>query len=172
VNAQAPDDPAIGPVQIVVTNAAGDSAPFTIQKAAIAPALLAPDSFNVGGKQYVAALYPDGKTFVGKTNLIAGVPFRPAKAGDDIVLYGIGFGPVTPANPAGVVTGQQNSLVTKPIIRFGQTQADLVYYGLAPNFVGLYQFNVKVPSVSSGDQQLTVDMGGVSTNQNLFITIQ
>lgn len=172
VNAQAPDDAQNGPVRIVITNPAGESAPFTIQKAAIAPALLAPESFNVGGKQFVTALYTDGRTFVGKTNLISGVPFRPAKAGDNIVLYGIGFGPVTPSNPAGVVSGQATSLQTKPTFRFGQAVAELVYYGLAPGFVGLYQFNIKVPGAGTGDQPLTVDVGGVSTNQNLFITMQ
>ena len=102
----------------------------------------------------------------------SGVPFRPAKAGDNIVLYGIGFGAVSPANPAGVVTEGQNSLQTKPTFRFGQTPAELVYWGLAPGFVGLYQFNIKVPSAPSGDQALTVDVGGVSANPNLFITMQ
>ena len=172
VNVQVPDDPLIGTARIVVTNPAGDSPPFMIQKANVAPALLAPSAFNVGGKQYAAALYTDGKTFVGRTNLIAGVPFRPVKAGDIIVLYGVGFGPVNPSNPAGVVTGQQNSLQTKPAFRLGQTPAEIVYDGLAPGFVGLYQFDIKVPSAGSGDQPLTVDLGGIGTNQNLFITMQ
>jgi uncharacterized protein (TIGR03437 family) len=172
VNVQVPDDPATGPVQLVVTNAAGPSNPITVQKTAIAPAVLAPSSFNVGGKQYVAALFTDNVTFVGPANLISGVKFRPAKAGDIIIIYGIGFGPVSPANAAGVVTSQSNSLQTKPNFRFGQTAATLLYYGLAPNFVGLYQFNIQVPSVTSGDQPLNVDVDGVSTNQTLFITMQ
>jgi len=172
VNVQAPDDSAAGPVRVVVTNDAGNSNAVTIQKAAIAPALLAPSSFNVGGKQYAAGLFTDGVTFVGKTNLISGVKFRPAKAGDIIVIYGIGFGPVTPSNPAGVVTTQQNNLAATPNFRFGQTPAALVYYGLAPGFLGLYQFDIKVPTLSPGDQPLNVDVGGVSTNQTLFITTQ
>ena len=175
VNVQAPDDPAVGPVRIVLTNPAGDSPPFTIQKAAVAPALLAPASFNVDGKQYVFAVFQDGaatQTYVGKTNLISGVKFRPAKAGDIIALYGIGFGPVTPANAAGVVTTEVNSLKTLPTFRFGQTPATLTYYGLVQGIVGLYQFNIKVPASATGDQALTVDVGGVSANPNLFITMQ
>ena len=173
VNVQAPDDPAIGPVRIVLTNPAGDSPPITMQKAAIAPALLAPASFNVGGKQYVVAVFQDGSaTYVGKTNLIGGLKFRPAKAGDIIALYGIGFGPVTPDNPAGVVTTQSNSLKILPIFRFGQTPAPLTFYGTVQGALGLYQFNIKVPAAASGDQALTVDVGGVSANPNLFITMQ
>ena len=175
VNAQAPDDPQNGTVRIVVTNPAGDSPPFMIQKAAIAPALLAPPSFLVSDKQYVFAVFQDGaatSTYVGKTDLIGGLKFRPAKANDIIALYGIGFGPVSPDNPAGVVTTQSNSLKTLPIFRFGQTTAQLTYYGLVQGSIGLYQFNIKVPSGVTGDQPLTVDVGGVSANPNLSITLQ
>lgn len=173
VNVQVPEDSASGPVPVVLTNEAGDSNAITIQEAAIAPALLAPSAFNVGGKQYAAGLFTDGVTYVGQTNLIAGVKFRPAKAGEVIVLYGIGFGPVTPSNPAGVVTSQKNSLATPPNFRFGQTPATLVYYGLAPGFLGLYQFDITVPGgLGAGDQPLSVDVGGVSLNQTLFITTQ
>jgi uncharacterized protein (TIGR03437 family) len=171
VNVQVPDDPATGPVQLVVTNAAGPSNPITVQKTAIAPAVLAPSSFNVGGKQYVVAQFADG-TFVGPANLISGVKFRPAKVGDIVIVYGIGFGPVSPGNASGLITSQSNSLQTKPNFRFGQTAATLMYDGLASGFVGLYQFNIQVPNVSSGDQPLNVDVGGVSTNQSLFITVQ
>lgn len=172
INAQAPEDPATGPVEVVVSNANGSSDPVIVQKAAIAPALLSPAAFNVGGKQYVTALYTDGTTFVGKAGLISGLSFRPAKAGDTIIFYGIGFGPVTPATPAGTIAAGANSLQSKPNFRFGEVPATLTYYGLAPGFVGLFQFNVVVPNTGGGDQQLNVDVGGVPVNQNLFITTQ
>ena len=72
---------------------------------------------------------------------------------------------------AGVVCSQANSLVTTPNFRFGQTQAKLTYDGQVPGFVGLYQFNVTVPNVSPGDMALNVDVGGVTLNQSLFITV-
>lgn len=171
VNVQAPDDSASGDgIPVVVTNAAGSSPVFSMKKSAVAPALLAPSSFNVSGKQYVVAQFAD-QTFVGKTGLISGVNFRPAKPGDTIIIYGIGFGPVNPNTPAGTIATQSNSLVGKPNFRFGQTPATLSYLGLAPGFVGLYQFNVVVPQVSPGDVQLNVDVGGVALNQNMFVTI-
>jgi uncharacterized protein (TIGR03437 family) len=141
-----------------------------MQKNTIAPAVLAPPSFNTQGHQWVVALHAD-QSYVGKTGLISGLTFRPAKVGETIVIYGIGFGPVTPSTPAGVIATQATSLQTKPNVRFGQTPAALVYYGLAPNFVGLYQFNVTVPNVGAGDMPLNIDIGGVTLNQNCFTTV-
>ena len=172
VNAQVPDGIPVGDgVPLIVNNASGSSSAFSVKTDTIAPAVLAPASFNVGGKQFVVAQFAD-QTFVGKPNLIAGVNFRPAKPGDTVVIFGIGFGPVSPTNPAGVICTQANSLVTKPTFRFGQTAAALSYFGLVPNFVGLYQFNVTVPNVSPGDIPLNIDVGGTALNQSLFITVQ
>lgn len=171
VNVQAPDDPNLGSgMQIVLTNAGVQSNTVTMQKTATAPALLAPSSFIVGGKQWVVAQFPD-QTFVGKTGLIAGLNFRPAKPGETIIIYGIGFGPVTPSVAAGTIASAVNSLQNMPTFRFGQVQAGLSYAGLAPGFVGLYQFNVVVPNVSTGDMPLNVDVGGVSIGQTMNITV-
>jgi uncharacterized protein (TIGR03437 family) len=172
VNVQAPDDPKNGAgFQVVLTNSAGASNAFIMQKNAVAPALLSPPVFNTQGHQWVVAQHLD-QTFVGKANLISGLSFSPAKRGELITIYGIGFGPVIPATLAGVVASTQNSLQSKPNIRFGQTPATLQYYGLVPGYVGLYQFNVVVPStVSPGDMQLSVDAGGVTLAPSLFITV-
>jgi uncharacterized protein (TIGR03437 family) len=141
-----------------------------MQKKAIAPALLAPPSFNVQGHQWVVAQFPD-LTFAGKPGLISGLNFRLPKAGDVLTIYGIGFGPVTPSTPAGVIATVATTLQSQPSIRFGEVPATLGYYGLSPSFVGLYQFNVIVPTVAPGDIPFNVDVGGVSLNQNLFITV-
>ncbi len=171
VNVQAPDDASTGAgIQVVVANTAGSSNAVAMQKNSIAPALLAPSSFNTQGHQWVVALHAD-QTYVGKTDLISGLPFKPAKPGETITIYGIGFGPVNPATPAGVIATVQNSLQNKTTFRFGQAPATSSYSGLAPGYVGLYQFNVVVPNVSSGDMPLNVDVGGSSLKQSLYITV-
>ncbi|HLG99882.1 MAG TPA: choice-of-anchor V domain-containing protein [Bryobacteraceae bacterium] len=171
VNVQAPDDPNTGAgIAVVLANSSGTSNTFSMQKNAIAPALLSPSPFNTQGHQWVVAQHAD-QTYVGKTGLISGLSFSPAKPGETIVIYGIGFGPVSPAIAAGTIAKVSNHLATTPTFRFGQTAAKLQYYGLAPNFVGLYQFNATVPNVSAGDMPLNVDVGGVPLNQTLYITV-
>ena len=64
VNAQVPSNVATGSQPVIVTSAAGASAASTIAVNQQEPGLLAPSSFLVGGKQYVAALFSDGATFV------------------------------------------------------------------------------------------------------------
>jgi uncharacterized protein (TIGR03437 family) len=172
VNIQAPDDSNNGDgIPIVLTNSAGSSNTTSMQKNSIAPAVLAPSAFIVQGHQWVVAQHTD-QTYVGKTNLISGLPFSPAKPGEIITIYGIGFGPVNPDTPAGTITpALQNSLVSTPTFRFGQTPAALQYDGLVPGFVGLYQFNLVVPKVGAGDMPLNVSVGAANLNQNLYITV-
>jgi uncharacterized protein (TIGR03437 family) len=173
VNAQVPSNAGTGPESIVVSTAFGSSAPYSITVNLVEPGLLAPSSFIIGGQQQVAALFADGATYVLPTGAIAGVPSRPAKPGDSITLYGIGFGQVTPTIPAGQVVGQANSLALPLQITMGGAQANASYDGLAPGAVGLYQFNVTVPQISGGNAvPLTFSVGGVSGTQTLYIAIQ
>ena len=173
VNAQVPSTVGTGTQQVIVTTAAGASAAFSITVNSEQPGLLAPSSFTVAGKQYVTALFADGATFVLPPGSIAGLNSRRTQPGDVITLYGIGFGAVTPAIGAGQVVQQSNSLVAPLHILFGQTEATVSYAGLAPNAVGLYQFNVVVPNVSSSDSiPLTFTLAGVSGKQTLYIAVQ
>jgi len=173
LNVQAPMDlPASGPVNVEVVNAAGTSSAQTVTVSKTAPVLLTSTLFNVGGRQYAAALYPDFVTYVGREGLVPGVVSRPAKPGDTIILLGIGFGSTNPAIPAGQIVTQLAPISSSLRILFGQTQADVAYAGLAPNFVGLYQFNVVVPNVDNGDVQLNVELDGQRVDQTLYLTVQ
>ena len=168
-----PSNAPTGSQPLIVTTAAGSSTAYTITVNQQEPGLLAPSSFIVGGKQYVVALFSDGATFVLPPGAIAGVPSRRAKPGDAITLYGVGFGAVTPNIPAGQVVGQTNTLAAPLHILFGQTEALLGYDGLAPNAVGLYQFNVTVPNMAASDTvPLTFTLGGVAGTQTLYIAVQ
>ena len=173
VNAQVPSTVSTGSQQLIVFTPAGASAPYTITVNPSQPGLLAPTAFSTGSRQYVGALFPDGITYVLPPSVNAGVPARRAKAGDVITLYGVGFGPVTPAVPAGQIVQQKNTLAQPFTVNFGQTPAKLDYSGLAPGFIGLYQFNVIVPSVTAGDAiPVTFTLNGTPGSQTLFIAIQ
>ena len=170
VNVQVPDDGgATGPVQITITNSLGTSAPLTMNKGAQSPALLTTPAFNVGGRQYVAALFPDNVTFVGRTGLIAGVPFRPAKPGDVLIVYAVGCGATNPATAAGTVLAAPVPLAGAVQVMFGQTTATAQAFVSA---LGLCQINVTVPNLPSGDIAINASVDGTATGQTLFTTIQ
>ena len=172
MNVQVREGIGTGPVPVVVTNCGGSSAAATVTASAALPGVLAPASFKAGGTQYVAAQLADGK-FAGDPSVVPATE-RPAKPGETITLYGIGFGPVNPASAAGVIVSGQNQLTGALKIMFGQVQATAIpYQGLSPNYVGLYQINVTIPStVPAGDQALSVTLDGVDTGQNLFLTVR
>jgi uncharacterized protein (TIGR03437 family) len=170
VNAQVPSGVGTGPQPVVVTTAGGSSVASTITVNRVQPGLLAPAVFKLPAGQYVAALFPDGVTFV--LPPISGVPTRRAKPGDTIIFYGVGFGPVTPEIAAGQIVTQTNQLQSIFQTSFAGTPANVTFSGLTGGFLGLYQFNVVVPNVAASDSvPFTYSLGGVSGPQNLIIAV-
>jgi uncharacterized protein (TIGR03437 family) len=173
VNAQVPSAVAPGPQEVIVTTPTGSSAPYIATVNVQQPGLLAPSSFNLGGKQYVAAFLSDGATYVLPPGTISGLASRRAQVGDTITLYGVGFGAVTPDIPAGQVAQQSNALASPLHIFLGQTEVSITYSGLSPGAVGLYQINFVVPNVPGSDTvALTFTLNGVTGRQTLYIPIQ
>jgi uncharacterized protein (TIGR03437 family) len=171
INALVPSDAPVGPVEIRLTNTNGTSDGFAIYVNQTQPGLLAPPSFQIGGKQYLAALFTDG-SFAIPQNAITGVPSHPAKPGDTLTVYGVGFGAVSPAFTAGTVVTQANSLTTPVRFLFGATAATASYSGLVPSYTGLYQFNVVVPNVAANNATpISLTLGGVADSQTLYIAI-
>jgi uncharacterized protein (TIGR03437 family) len=173
VNAQVPSTIAPGLQPVVVTTAGGSSVAFMISVNLTEPGLLAPASFNLQAGQYVTALFPNGTTFVLPPGSIPGVVSARAKPGDTIVLYGVGFGTVTPDNPAGILVSQTNTLTSTFHASFAGTPATVNYSGLTAGYLGLYQFNVVVPNVAASDSvPFTFTLGENAGTQNLVIAIQ
>ncbi|HXS95109.1 MAG TPA: choice-of-anchor V domain-containing protein [Candidatus Limnocylindrales bacterium] len=171
VDAQVPSDAPTGDdVPIVVTTGAGSSTAYSIRVNALQPGLLAVPQFTFGGKQYVVAQHRDG-SFVLPSGSVSGA--TPAKAGETITIYGIGFGPVNPDFPAGQIVTAQNSLASPVTMKFGSTNATISYGGLSPGFVGLYQFNVVVPSVTANTAMpFSYTLNGSAGPQSLYTAVQ
>jgi len=119
-------------------------------------------------------LAPAGPTVTGAISArISGVKSQRAKPGDTIILYGIGFGSVKPTIPAGQLAEMQSELAESFTVSFDGKQATIPYDGLAPNFVGLYQFNVVVPQIAPSDRvPVTFTLGGTSGTQTLYTAVQ
>ena len=175
LNVQAPEDSATGNVAITVTNCHATSGPLQLARQALAPGMLAPANFSSGGIQYMVATFASDGAYVLNTSLGSslGLNSRPAKPGDQIIAYGIGFGDVTPSILPGVIVQQSNSLVNPVSFSFGSTNAAVAYAGLAGGFVGLYEFFITVPTgLASTDYPIAVKQNGMRLPQTLYLTVQ
>jgi uncharacterized protein (TIGR03437 family) len=172
VNAQVPSNIPPGLQPVIVSTPGGNSAAYSIRVNPTEPGLLAPAVFNLKGGQYVAALFPDGVTFVLPPGSIPGVASARAKPGDTIILYGVGFGTVAPDSPAGQIVTQSNRLNGTFQAFLAGTPAVVSFSGLTGGYLGLYQFNVVVPNVAASDTvPLSFSLAGSPGPQNLLISI-
>jgi uncharacterized protein (TIGR03437 family) len=172
VNAQVPSNVATGSQTLTIKSPGGTSSAKTVTVTTTQPGILAPASFNVGGNQYAGALFSDASTYVMPTGAVSGVTSRPAKPGETITFYGVGFGAVNPDIPAGRTVAQANSLVASFVPTIGGVNATTSYAGLAPGAIGLYQFNIVVPNVPNSDLvPFKFTLGGVAGTQSLYIAV-
>jgi uncharacterized protein (TIGR03437 family) len=172
INVQAPGNLGDGPVNVQALNHFAVSNIFTMQKTALAPGMLAPPKFNIGGKQYLVATYGTNYFFVGNENLLPGAPFRPAKPGDILYVYGVGFGDTTPYFAPGVIPRVLTQLNAQAKFQFGPALVTPYYAGYYPNFIGLDLFGLVVPDVPDGDHQITVLVNGQPLAQTLYLTVK
>jgi len=174
LNVQAPEDSTTGNVAITVTNCKATSSITMFSRRNLAPGLLAPANYSSGGTQYMVATFAFDGAYVLNTSLGAsfGLNSRPAKPGDLIIAYGVGFGDVTPSILPGVIVGQSNALVNPVTFSFGATPATLSYSGLAGSFIGFYEFYITVPSgLADGDYQINVTQNGAALPQTMYLTV-
>jgi uncharacterized protein (TIGR03437 family) len=171
INLQAPADTKTGTVAVAVTTASG-TATSTVTLAAAGP------SFSMlNGKYPAAVVYTPGAAgntgggydLIGPAGAFS-FTTRPVKAGEVLVLYGVGFGATNPpVTPGQAFSGIANS-VTLPVVKIGGVTAQVNFGGIVQ--AGLFQFNVLVPSAGTGDQLLTATVNGASTPANVYITLQ
>lgn len=154
INAQLPwEVPASGTVTVVVTNNGIASAPQTVPVSLFSPAAFAAQGSAI-------AIHPDGTLVVPKTS--------PALPGETLQLLATGLGPVTPPP----VTGNNSLDVLRqttatPTILIGGASAKVIFSGLSPQFVGVYQVNFIVPpTVPNADNvPLEIQIGTMSSVQ-------
>jgi uncharacterized protein (TIGR03437 family) len=155
-----------GIVPVVVTSNGQASAPAMIEIKTQSAGILAPASFKVEDKQFAVAIHTNG-AFVTKA--------APTAPGETLTFYGIGFGAVNPASTAiaGRVVNAANALAASVQFKFGGVAGQVAFAGLVQGLVGVYQFNVAVPSdAPAGDIPLEVTLNGERLSQNLYIPVQ
>ena len=100
---------------------------------------------------------------------------HPAQAGDTILIYCQGLGPVVNPPAPGAVSAVGSTTVATPSVYIDGLPAQVVYSGLSPGSVQLYQVNAVVPQgIHSGaiDVYLTIiDPGSSAVLTSNIVTI-
>lgn len=157
VNAQAPSNIS-GTMTVQVVRLGLPSNILTSPVAAIQPSLY---FYEVGGKNYAAALFTD-YALMGDPAVVPST--RKAKVGDVIQLYAAGLGPA-----------QSGSAITSPVpvtgvsVTIGSTDAPVLYAALvAP---GQYQVNFTVPQLAPGEYSIQVSTSGKTSPSGILFEL-
>jgi uncharacterized protein (TIGR03437 family) len=157
----------IATVQVVSGGTPGNSRSITIT--ATSPRLLLfPGNYGI-------AFNSDGSIPLPSSQVVPPFVSHPAKPGDVLVIYGVGFGQTSPAAVEGVAANSAPSLqnAAATTVDFGGPASlgvttTAVYSGLTPTAVGLYQINVTVPQHVPLSESVNVTANVGSATSNIF----
>lgn len=175
IDLQAPDDTARGTVPVVVQTPTG-TATSTVTLGTFGPSFSLLDSSHVAGiivrNDGSGTQGGGGYDIIGPKGSPLGYVTVPAKAGDVVELFGVGFGPTNPVVPAGhVFSGAASTPPGAVTILINGTSVPLAFSGMT--LAGLYQFNLTIPAgLGTGDVSLVAQVGGVQTPTGVVISLQ
>jgi uncharacterized protein (TIGR03437 family) len=175
VNAQLPGGLTGSTATVVVTTGAGSSAPKTIQIGSFSPSIF---TVNQAGTGQGWVLFANTADVAAVPATILNTNSHPAKAGDVLTIYANGLGPVMPpvADGNNTLDALRNTASRPTLIVGGVTvpDADMLFSGLAPQFVALYQINFVVPSgVTPGNAvPVQIRIGNVTSTDQVTIAVQ
>ena len=157
INAQIPFELAPNQqYQLIVSANGALTTPLPIQVNAGAPAVLA---FTSGA---VVAQHQDG-TLISTT--------APASPGEYVVIYLTGLGATTVDVPSGSASPSSPLayVVDSPALTLGTNPIPVLFAGLTPGLVGLYQINFQIPTgLAAGSYNLQIAQDGVTSNSTLL----
>jgi uncharacterized protein (TIGR03437 family) len=147
INVQVPFTTAPGPTTVQVTQSGMTSTVQTIGVAAFSPGLFLLDQAG------------DGAIFHALTFGIVSSS-SPARTGEAISIYATGLGAVSPSTASGSAAASLASTITQPTVTIGGVPCNVLFSGLAPGLVSVYQINVAVPAgLSAGNQAVRIGIG-------------
>jgi uncharacterized protein (TIGR03437 family) len=91
-----------------------------------------------------------------------------------LIVYATGLGAVDHTPADGGIPSALAQTIAKPSVLFGGVAGVVEFSGLAPQFVGVNQLNVQVPSgVTAGSAvPLQIQVNGVSSSNQVVVAIQ
>jgi len=150
---------ALGTASIQVNNNGASSSSSTVGVGQYDPAF-----FLFSGSTQVVATRLD-YSLAAKNGTIAGLTTIPAKPGDVLVLWGMGFGATSPATLPGVVTPSDKTYSTTTPVTVTINNVPATVYGaaLASGYAGLFQVAIQVPtSLANGDWPIVATVGSAT----------
>jgi len=156
INAQIPPEQKEGPATFEVRFADGTrSNPVTQTVKALGPAL-----FTLPGSDQAAVLHANTGTLADQAH--------PAQAGQALEIYASGLGQTVPFVPAGAAAPAKPLATTlvRPEVDIGGQPARVLFSGLTPGSVGLYQVNVVVPEgLQPGRHSIRLRVGNLESRR-------
>jgi uncharacterized protein (TIGR03437 family) len=158
IDAQMPWDIPAGTVaSVVVTNTTSTGIETSNAAAVFVPATGTP-GISVYGNNRAVVVNKDGNV---------NSPTAAAAVGDEVVAYFTGGGPVQTSGKLTSGSPAPNSLsplTENSSVTVGAMNADVIYIGLTPTGIGLYQVNFIVPQIAKGTYPVVISINGVNSN--------
>jgi len=138
-------------------------------------ALTTPDTIHIAPVTPGIARLVNGQVLAQHSDFSLVTETAPAKPGEFLVVYLAGMG----LTDTPVKTGEQAPsfpLATVNIsasVSIDGESAPILFAGLTPGFIGLYQINFQVPAdIQSGDRKLEIFQGGLASNTSVLPVAQ
>ena len=156
VNVQVPwEFQGLNSVKMKVSVGSVQSAVYTVPLSDYSPGIFEFD--DVSGRRLAAAVNTQGQVVT-----VA----NPVARGGAISLYANGLGPVDNQPASGEPTpADRYATTSKPVgVTIGGKRANVIFSGLSPYYVGLYQVNLEIPAdLTAGVQPVVVNVNGIDS---------
>ena len=155
LNAQIPYEASPGPASVIVSADASILPPVQLTIQTYAPGLF------VAGPNRAVVQNQDGTT---------NGPHLPAAPGTVVTAYLTGQGPLNVPIPTGAAAPSNPPIgVIAPVsAQVGGQNAEATFAGMAPGMVGVFQVNLRIPTLAPGDYPLAVGVGTAISNSALI----
>jgi uncharacterized protein (TIGR03437 family) len=130
-------------------------------------AISVPQNVTVGSATPGVAAFPDGRLIAQHLDFTFVDAGHPAKAGEILVMYLDGMGATNPPVPTGTAAPSKPlaEVVTPAIVTVDGNPSVVVFAGLSPGAVGLYQIDFTVPTnAKTGNLNVVVTQNGTPAN--------
>jgi uncharacterized protein (TIGR03437 family) len=151
-------------IEVVVTTNGVSATPINVVLSPLAPGLLSTNAQGTG----------QGVIIVAGTDQIAS-PARPVNRTEAVSIYCVGLGLVSEAPASGSpasLTALARAINT-PTVEFGGVPGKVLFAGLAPGLIGIYQVNVQLPlNAPAGSSVPVVLKAGSIASNTVTIAVQ